>query len=62
MMAFGYWYLGNRQMFFNQMVTKVNNSDSIEVNHYPFQFSELIENGQVDHTMPILIFFLIMLF
>lgn len=39
MMMFGYWYLGNRQMFFfDEAKIRINESDSIDPGHYLFQF------------------------
>lgn len=52
MMAFGYWYLGNRQMFFNQKVVIDNKQDSVDSKHNFFMYTP----GKVDHTVPILIF------
>jgi len=57
MIIVSYWQLGNRQMFFNEVGLKENQSDIISSNHQLFDFSK-----GVDHTVFLLCFFPILLY
>lgn len=57
MIIFGYWQLGNRQIFFNEVEPLVNANDVRPCKHYYFDFSK-----GVDHTVPFLIYLLVIIF
>ena len=50
MLLMGYWYLGNRQMFFNEINTREKKFESPDPDHHAFDFSK-----GVNHTIPLLI-------
>ena len=57
MLSFGYWQLGNRQIFFNDFSSKLNQGDLQETNHKLLDYSE-----GVNHTAIFLVFLPIMIF
>lgn len=52
MFTFGYWQMGNRQIFFNEPSTKDNNADHQETSHSLFDFSD-----GLNHTAVFFVFF-----
>ena len=58
MLVMGYWYLGNRQAFFNKYsLVEVAYGETIDPQHPLFDYS-----AGPDHTIPLLIFIPIVLF
>ena len=58
MIAFGYWQLGNRQIFFNEINPKITKSEEYDPKHHLVDFSK-----GVNHTLlffiyvPLFVFF-----
>jgi len=52
MFAFGYWQLGNRQIFFNMTYVKENNGDTQNPYHELFDYSQ-----GLNHTAVFIVFF-----
>ena len=57
MVFFGYWQLGNRQIFFNKTPYVSFSSDAYNPKHYVFDY----RNG-MNYTLMFLLFFLTMAF
>jgi hypothetical protein len=51
MLFFGYWMMGNRQMFYNEHIEVEYGNKSLLTSHVPFDFSK-----GLDYTLVILIF------
>lgn len=58
MLVFGYWKLGNRQIFFNEVQLLENKNEVIQSNHKPFDFDKGINfTFLILINIPILYFF-----
>jgi hypothetical protein len=55
MFAFGYWFLGNRQMFFNE-------AHALEYKYEVRSLNHKIFYPEVSHTTPMVVFFLFVIF
>lgn len=51
MLCFGYWQLGNRHMFFNEIPTLETSSDGVDPGHHIFDYSK-----GLDYTIILVIF------
>ena len=61
LLTFGYWILGNRQLFFDNASEKIHDSDEIDPEHDLFMFTK---DGKFapNHTLIFLIFIPIFIF
>ena len=57
MVCMGYWMLGNRQMFYNEIIPIQYSNDALLTNHRPFDYTK-----GIDYTMVLLIFVLMFTF